>query len=232
MTTIRLRRLFVPTATVSLLIAFPAAGQVPKTQPAGKPGRIVLFDGKSLEGWKKADFFNSGEIKVEGGMIVMSAGRSMSGITSTRKDLLRTNYELSYEAMRLTGQDFFSAATFPVGQSYITLVNGGWGGGVTGLSSLDGMDASENDTSRSFRYQDKTWYKFRVRVTDKMIRCWVDDKELIAVKHQDRRVGTRIETRRNQPLGFATWETGGAVRAIELWPLTPAEVAETDTFEE
>ena len=75
---------------------------------------------------------------------------------------------------------------------------------MTGLSSLDGMDASENETTRSFRYQDKTWYRFRVRVTNKMIRCLIDGKEIIAVDHRDRRVATRIETRRNQPLGFAT----------------------------
>ena len=48
---------------------------------------------------------------------------------------------------------------------------------MTGLSSLDGMDASENETTRSFRYQDKTWYRFRVRVTDKMIRCLIDDRD-------------------------------------------------------
>ena len=87
----------------------------------------MLFDGKSLEGWKKADFFNAGEVKVEEGRIVISPGRSMSGITSTHFDLPTTNYELSYEAMRLEGRDFFAAATFPVGKSFITLVNVGWG---------------------------------------------------------------------------------------------------------
>jgi hypothetical protein len=55
---------------------------------------------------------------------------------------------------------------------------------------------------------------------------------MAAVKHQDRRVSTRIETRRSQPLGFATWETTGALRAIAIRPLTPAEIAETDRFED
>ena len=162
----------------------------------------------------------------------MSKGMSMSGITSTRRDLPSLNYELRYEAMRLAGRDFFAAATFPVGKSYITLVNGGWGGGVTGLSSLDGMDASENETTKSFRYENKTWYRFRVRVTEKMIRCLIDDKEIIAVSHRDRRVGTRIEVRRNQPLGFAAWESEGALRHIEIRPLTAGEIVEIDKFEE
>jgi hypothetical protein len=134
--------------------------------------------------------------------------------------------------MRLGGRDFFAATTFPVGKSFITLVNGGWGGSVTGLSSLDGMDASENETTRSIRYQDNTWYRFRIRVTGKIIRGWIDGKEIVAVYHQDRRVGTRIETRRNQPLGFATWETTDALRNIEIRTLTAKEIAETDKFDE
>ena len=228
----RPRRPFKVVVAVVLLVIPSGARPDEKGQPAETSGRLVLFDGTSLEGWKKTDFYKMGEVKVERGTIVMSAGGSMTGITSTRKDLPETNYQLSYEAMRLTGQDFFGAATFPVGKSFITLVNGGWGGGITGLSSLDGMDASENDTSRSFRYQNNTWYRFRVRVTDAMIRAWIDDKEIVAVKHQNRRVSTRIETRRNQPLGFATWETSGALRKIEIRRLTPTEVAETDRFEE
>jgi hypothetical protein len=227
-----LSRPLVTLATIFVIVITPGAGQDGKTSPAGKHEDGVLFDGVSFEGWKKTDFSNSGEVKVQRGTIVMSAGRSMSGITSTRPDLPTTNYELSYEAMRIGGHDFFAAATFPVGNSFITLVNGGWGGSVTGLSSLDGMDASENETTRSVRYQDKTWYKFRVRVTVKMIRCSIDGKEIVAVNHRDRRVGTRIESRRSQPLGFATWETTGAVRNVKIRPLAAAEVDEVDKFEE
>jgi len=227
-----LRCTVVAISSLFLLVATVEAGPDDKAPPGGSSGAKVLFDGKSLEGWKKSDFCKAGEVKVEAGLIIMSKGVSMSGITSTRKDLPTTNYELSYEAMRLAGRDFFAAATFPVGKSYITLVNGGWGGDVTGLSSLDGMDASENETTRSFRYQDKTWYRFRIRVTDKVIRCLIDDKEILAVAHRDRRVATRIETRRNQPLGLATWESTGAVRHIEIRPLTAAEIAATDKFDE
>ncbi len=227
-----LRCTVVAISSLFLLVATGDAGPDYEAPPGGSSGAKVLFNGKSLEGWKKSDFYKAGEVKVEDGLIIMSKSVSMSGITSTRQDLPTTDFELSYEAMRLAGRDFFAAATFPVGKSYITLVNGGWGGGVTGLSSLDGMDASENETTRSFRYQDRTWYRFRVRVTDKMIRCLIDDKEILAVAHRNRRVATRIETRRSQPLGFATWESTGAVRHIEIRPLTTAEIAETDKFDE
>ena len=73
---------------------------------------------------------------------------------------------------------------------------------MTGLSSLNGMDASENETTCTIKYEDKTWYRFRVRVTGKAIRCWVNDKEIIAVDHQDRRVSTRLETRRERAAGL------------------------------
>src|SRR5439155_17156027 len=111
-----------------LLMTAMAAGQAAKDQPSVRSQKLILFDGKSLDGWKKTDFAHAGDVKVEDGQIIMNAGSSMTGITSTRPDLPRTNYELSYEAMRLIGGDFFAAATFPVGKSYITLVNGGWGG--------------------------------------------------------------------------------------------------------
>jgi hypothetical protein len=198
---------------------------------AGRPGKQVLFDGKSLDGWKKTGFYHAGEVKVEDGKIIMNAGGPMTGITSTRRDVPKVDYELGYEAMRLGGEDFFAAATFPVGASHITLVNGGWGGNVTGLSSLSGMDASENETTQVIKYQNKIWYRFRVRVTSEVIRCWIDDKEKIAVNYRDREVGTRLETRANEPLGFATWESSGAVRHIEILPLTPDQIAATNKID-
>jgi hypothetical protein len=216
-------------ATVLVLATMSSALHAGTDREAGTPKVLVLFDGKSLDGWKKTDFFRAGEVKVEDGSIIMSmsVGGSMTGITSTRQDLPKSNYELTYEAMRLSGRDFFAAATFPVRDSFVTLINGGWGGSVTGLSSLNGADASENETGRFFEYQNKTWYKFRVRVTDEVIRCWIDEEEILAVDHSGMQVGTRIEVRENQPLGFATWETSGAIRKIEIRPLSPAEVAAT-----
>ena len=99
---------------------------------------------------------------------------------------------------------------------------------MTGLSRLDGADAAENETSRFFQDEDKTWYRSRVRVTSARIRWRIDAKEVVAVDDRERPVGTRIETRGNQPLGFATWETGGALRNLAIRTLTPAEVAATN----
>jgi hypothetical protein len=213
-------------AAVAIVLAG-AASRAGTDDPPARPKTIVLFDGKSLDGWKRTDFSSTGDVKVADGAIVMAEGNPMTGITSTRKDLPTFNYELTYEARRIAGHDFFAAATFPVGKSFITLVNGGWGGNVTGLSSLDGQDASENETTKGYSYKDRTWYRFRVRVTGDVIRCWINDQQVVDVNYANRQVRTRIETNMNQPLGFATWEAGGALRRIEVRLLTPAEVAAT-----
>lgn len=199
---------------------------------AGAPQETPLFDGKSLDGWKKTDFFKAGVVKVEDGAIVLSPGMPMTGVTSIKDDLPRTNYELSYEARRLSGRDFFAAATFPVGKSYATFVNGGWGGSITGVSSLNGADASENETGKYYKYENNTWYRFRVRVTDEVIRCWIDDKPVVAVEHKNRQVATRVESRSSQPLGFASYDTGGAVRKIAVRPLAPDEIAASNKIDE
>jgi len=205
-----------------------AGAGVAAEEPKEAPRPLVLFDGKTLDGWAKTDFYGAEkvDVRVEDGRIVMPLGNPLSGVTTTRTDLPKSNYELTYEAMRLEGTDFFAAATFPVGDSFLTLVNGGWGGHITGLSSLDGADASENETARGFSYKNDTWYRFRVRVTDEAIRVVIDDKPMIAVDLENRHLGTRIETRSSQPLGFATWESAGAVRNVQIRKLTSAEIAE------
>ena len=105
-------RWVVSVALALVVVAASGAGQDGKGPSAGKEKR-VLFDGKSLKGWKKADFFNAGEVKVDEGKIIISAGRSMSGITSSQVDLPTTNYELTYEAMRTRGTGLFRRGHLP-----------------------------------------------------------------------------------------------------------------------
>jgi hypothetical protein len=220
-------RTIVLAASVMTLASIEAGAAAPP-EPAGT---IVLFDGKSLDGWKKVGSFKAGEVRVEGGSIVLNVGGPMTAVVSNRKDLPTTNYELTFEARRTEGSDFFAAATFPVGPSFLTLVNGGWGGSVTGLSSINGADASENETNRFVKYQDGTWYKFRVQVTDAVVRCRLDDKEIIAVRHEGQQLKTRVEVRGCQPLGFASYRSAGGVRAVQVRPLTAAEVKACNDLE-
>ena len=99
-----------------------------------------LFDGKTLAGWKKSVFGGEGDVEVKDGTIVMQAGSPMTGITWTGK-YPKMNYEISLQAKRVDGSDFFCGLTFPVGESPCSFIVGGWGGGVIGLSNLNGFDA-------------------------------------------------------------------------------------------
>jgi hypothetical protein len=145
----------------------------------------------------------------------METGNNMTGITWTGKPP-RTNFELSLEGMRLEGSDFFCTTTFPVGKEYCSLVVGGWGGTVVGLSNVDFYDASDNSTSSSQDFKDHKWYRVRIRVTDAKIEAWIDDKQLIQQDRKGHQLGIRSEVDLNRPLGIATWCTKGAVRNIKL----------------
>jgi len=200
---------------------------VGQTGGPSKPDRYAwrdLFDGKSLKNWTPTDFGGQGKVEVRDGMIVMEMGNAMTGITWAGGDLPRDNYELQLEGMRLEGSDFFCTTTFPVGKEPCTLVVGGWGGTVVGLSNVDGYDASDNPTTTFQTFKDKTWYKVRIRVSTSKIEVWIDDKKLISQKREGHKFGIRFECEPCQPLGIATWSTSGAVRDIRLRELTPEEV--------
>ncbi len=164
-------------------------------------------------------------VQVVDGVLVMAPGRAMTGITTTRQDLPTTNYELSYQAKRITGSDFFAAATFPVGKSFVTLHQRRLGRQRHRNLQLEQLGRfGKARRTPSSNTKAKIWYKFRVRVSDQTIVCQVDDKQIIDLDYRGLQLGTRIETRPNQPLGFATYESTGALRNIEIRPLTAAEI--------
>jgi len=214
------------------LFASPALAQEPpkksKTPPAASKKEahsIKLFDGKTLNGWKVTNFGGEGEVLVEDGRIVMEMGFSLTGITNQSKDLPTTNYEIQLEACRLDGVDFFCTLTFPVKDSHASLVVGGWAGAVVGISCIDDKDASQNETTKYVGFKSDQWYRIRVRVLDKRIQAWIDDKQLVDVNIDGRKLSTRPEVDLSRPLGIAAWETRSALRNISLRKLSDKEVA-------
>jgi hypothetical protein len=188
-----------------------------------KAGWKDLFDGKSLDGWKAADFTGAGKVHVKDGAAVMEKGRAMTGLTYARADFPKVDYEVSLEGKKLDGDDFFCTTTFPVGNSFCSLVVGGWGGTIVGLSSLNSQDASENDTSTRKEFARDRWYLVRIRVTGERIVAWIDDEKMVDVGTEGKKVGIRLECSASKPFGFATWHTAGAVRNIRVRALTDAE---------
>jgi hypothetical protein len=206
-----------------LVFALPVyAGDAPRQ---AAPKWKSLFDGKTLTGWKATNFGGEGEVHIEDRAIVMEPGNNMTGITYARKDFPRVNYEVELEGKRIKGSDFFCTTTFPVGADYCSLVVGGWGGTVVGISSLNSLDASENETSTTRDFKQGQWYRFRIRVTKDRIAAWIDDKQTVDVDTREKKISIRIECDACKPFGVATWNTAGAVRNLRVRPLTEAEIA-------
>jgi hypothetical protein len=201
-----------------------AAAKAPSSKPAAAKEWKSLFDGQTLAGWKSSGFESGGAVKVEnpfragGGAIVMEPGAFLSGVTWTNADALpTTHYEVALEAMKLAGDDFFCALTFPVGKTACTFVVGGWGGSVVGLSSVDGDDASENQTTEAMAFELNRWYHIRVRVTPDKIEAWIDDRQMVDLTTTDRKIGLRFGDIENSlPLGVAAYQTRTAVRDIRI----------------
>jgi Domain of Unknown Function (DUF1080) len=182
-----------------------------------------LFDGKTLAGWKSTNFGGEGKVAVENGAVVLSQGAQMTGITYTGDDFPRKDYEVTLEGKKLVGSDFFCTTTFPVGDSFCSLVVGGWGGAVVGLSSIDSLDASENETRTIQGFKRDQWYRVRVRVTTEKIEAWIDKKKLIDLATKGKKISIRVECELSKPFGIATWCTTGAVRDIRVRKLTADE---------
>jgi hypothetical protein len=184
----------------------------------------ALFDGKTLTGWKASGFETEGAVKVEApfragpGALVIEAGGTLSGVTWINgSELPRMNYEISLEAMKISGDDFFCGLTFPVGQAACSFIVGGWGGRVVGISSIDHADASENETTRGQEFADNKWYRIRVRVTAAKIEAWIDDEPMVDVELKGKIISLRPgDIQKSLPLGIATYMTKAAVRNIVL----------------
>lgn len=204
-------------------LAAPAEKPKPLAAFPPKPGEeISLFDGQTLGQWKVTDFGGQGDVYVKDEVIYLEMGNYATGITWVGP-VVRMNYELTLDAMRVQGYDFFCGLTFPVGESPCTLILGGWGGSLCGLSTIDYFDASENETTRMVRFENGTWHHVRLRVVPDRIQVWLDDEDLVDVDITGRKIGIRLEMDLCQPLGIATWVTTGAVRNIRLKKL-PDEV--------
>jgi hypothetical protein len=191
--------------------------------------RIKLFNGKDLHGWKiieKFDFERHGKVCVKDGAILLGMGTPASGVCIDPKihSVPTSNYEVTFDARRTQGDDFFCGLTFPVDKTFCTLILGGWGGGTVGLSNIDNAAADENETTNFINFKQNQWYKIRLRVTDKEINVWVGKEHLIELERKDHKFSIWWEQEPVRPLGFASWNTAAAYRNVELhWLKQDAE---------
>ena len=183
----------------------------------------ILFDGSSLDHWAVTDYAGHGEVSLDGnGSVVLEFGIALTGIHWIGEKLPRCNYEISWSAKKVSGTDFFGSLTFPYLNEHATLVLGGWGGALVGISCLDGFDASENQTATARLFNTNQWYRCVLRVTEAHFKFWVDQEKLIDCDIQGRTISMRTgEIELSKPLGFSTFDTTGLIKDVRLSSLVP-----------
>ena len=188
----------------------PFAQEVPE-------GWESLMDGNTLSGWEIVRYGGEGEPYVKNGVLTlpMATGGMSTGVCWVGDDLPVNNYELYYEARRVEGNDIFGGLSFPYGDSFATLIIGGWAGIVNGLSCIDGKDASQNETTKHHYFSDQQWHPVRLRVTADSIRAFVDTVKVVDISTAGKRIHLRSGTVA-AGLTFNTYLTTGEIRNIRI----------------
>ena len=190
-------------------------------EPVG-PTSWDLLAPAQVADWQAAGIPEQGEAGVREGEIHLAAGLPMTGIAFRAWDRLGlpgTDYAVEYEAMRVEGEDIFGMLTFPVAShgAHATFVLGGWGGTVTGISSIDFADANENSTRGEQRFENGRWYRVRLEVRPDDLRAWVEGRPVVNASIKGRKVSLRPGFIDHcLPMGFATWNTEARIRAVRV----------------
>ena len=128
--------------TIRLALQLLALGVLSACGPELKQAPVELLQPPMLGHWKLADMPDAGAASINPTEITLFPGKPMTGVRFdgwAGEHLPVTDYEITMEAQRVEGQDFFAALTFPVRsvETCATLVLGGWGGALVGISNID-----------------------------------------------------------------------------------------------
>ena len=180
-----------------------------------KTGDIPWIEAKEGD-WNEIQFGGEGSAQWSDGVLHLEAGVELTG-SRFSGELPEMPYELELEALKEVGSDFFCGLTFPVSskEECLTFIVGGWGGGTVGVSSIDGMDASENETTTYGNFEEGRWYAIRVGVEEGRLSAFIDGKQVVDVATEGRKLGLRpgvIEY--CAPMGIAAWQTEAKVRKL------------------
>jgi hypothetical protein len=190
-------------------------------------GEVKLFNGRDLAGWtvlKEEHFASAGKVYASDGALHLEAGRDMTGVTWTGRPPT-DDYEIALQAMKVDGDDFFCGLTFPVGGEFATLIVGGFGGRVVGLSNVNGCAADQNETTKVMDFAKGRWYSIRLRVAGGYVEAWIDDEAVIELGRGDKKFSVWAQQEPARPLGINTWCTHGAEREIVLRRLRSTSLA-------
>ena len=116
-------------------------------------------------------------------------------------------------------------------RSCVSLVLGGWGGTVCGISSLDGGDAANNETTKSIDFKNKQWYRVRMRVLPTRLQAWVDEDQIVDARTKGRTIDVRLEVEPSKPFGLASFQSTAAIRDLKIRQLREEETIVKDDDE-
>jgi len=199
-------------------VAAPPEPVIAENEKGEDAKELPLFDGKTLGAWEKTQFGGEGDVFVnEEGNLEFGFGAVITGVHWKGAVPATSGYEISLEAMKLDGNDFFLALTFPVKESHATFVVGGWGGGVVGISSVDDLNASENETMAIEGFEKDVWHRIRVRVTDDKLEAWIGDEQKVDLDLAGKKISLLPgDIELSVPIGIAAYQTRAQYRRI-LW---------------
>ena len=174
-----------------------------------------IFDGVSLDDWEIPNFVLPGRVYVSKGEIILERGDGCTGITWGGSPPVM-DFQLSLDAKRIEGNDFFCGLTFPVNDEFCTLIVGGWGGSLVGLSCIDRVDASGNETTGWTRFENNQWYHITLEVSNGKIKVMIDEQVVINFTTGNHYMSVRPEVFNSIPLGIASWNTTASLKNIRL----------------
>ncbi len=172
--------------------------------------------------WQNLDFGSNGDSEITADLLTIEHGERLAGLQFTGDvDALlgkaREHYEITLEAQRTAGNDLFLGLTFPVGKESASLVLGGWGGSVCGISSVDGADAATNAHKSIHVFDDNRWYRVRLQVTPGRVQAWLEGKPLFDIaRAKVKRFEVRGEVGQTVPLGLFTFGTSAQIRNMAV----------------
>lgn len=170
------------------------------------PGKWTAIEGAADVAWND-----------ETRVMQIGIGTELNGVRWTGP-MPVTPYAVELEARRMSGSDFFCGLTFPVrtGSESVSLIVGGWGGNLVGISSIDGMDASENSTASQQEFESQQWYRIRVEVRAEHLQAWIDDKQVVDAYTEEQKLSLRSGPIEDcAPFGLATWLTHAELRGVK-----------------
>lgn len=203
-------------APLLVLIAFASMACQSSELAAWQPLPLQVGPGA----WTSVSFGGEGEVEPGAAQSVrMGFGSPLTAIAWQGPLAFPAAYEIEVSAARLDGSDFFCALNLPIGEQQASVVLGGWGGALCGLSCVDGADASMNATRSFHGFERGRSYRLRVRVDPQQVQAWLDDVLLFSQARAGVEFSLRTEVSPAGRLALSCFQTSARIDWVRWRPV-------------